>query len=127
MKIMIGMHHPKHFWMFKYLINEGKKKGWKFEVLILDRKILRDLLDSKNYARYRLNIDQVPEQRQKPGLHDFPCFLLRDGDTTENLWGATFRITMAFLEVVFGFKPPDMDSLQVVNGTLDLHYLTGGE
>ena len=88
---------------------------------------VRDLLDSKNYARYRLNIDQVPEQRQKPGLHDFPCFLLRDGDTTENLWGATFRITMAFLEVVFGFKPPDMDSLQVVNGTLDLHYLTGGE
>jgi hypothetical protein len=33
---------------------------------------------------------------------------------------------MAFLEVAFGFKPPVMDSLPVVNGTLDKNYLTGG-
>ncbi len=88
---------------------------------------VKNLLESKNYARYRLNIEQVPGQRQNPGRHDFPCFIHKDGGETENLWGATFRITMAFLKVVFGFKPPDMDSLPTVNGTLDKNYLTGGQ
>jgi len=88
---------------------------------------LRNLLDSKNYARYRLNFELVPGQRQNPDRLDFPCFIHKDGDETENLWGATFRITMAFLESTCGFKPPDMDSLPVVNGALDKNYLTGGE
>jgi len=32
---------------------------------------------------------------------------------------------MVFLEIVFGFNPPDIDSLPVVHGTLDENYLTG--
>jgi hypothetical protein len=32
---------------------------------------------------------------------------------------------MVFLEIIFGFKPPDMDSLSVINGSLREDYLTG--
>ena len=101
------------------------RPNWEVEKIVYIP--LRNLLDSKNYARYRLNFERIPGQGQNPDGHDFPCFVHRDGDETENLWGATFRITMAFLEVVFEFKPPDMDSLPIVNGTLDKNYLTGGE
>jgi len=58
-------------------------------------------------------------------IKDFPCFLHEHNNSVEKLWGATFRITMVFLEIVFGFKPPDIDSLPVVHGTLDENYLTG--
>lgn len=101
------------------------RPNWEVEKIVYIP--VRNLLDSKNYARYRLNIELVAGQRRNPGLHDFPCFIHTDQDVTENLWGATFRITMAFLKVAFGFKPPVMDSLPVVNGTLDENYLTGGE
>jgi len=39
------------------------------------------------------------------------------------LWGATFRIVMSFLETVFGFSAPSMDSLPVISKTLDERYL----
>ncbi len=38
---------------------------------------------------------------------EFPCFLHHGNGTTEVLWGATYRITMVFLKLVFGFTPPD--------------------
>lgn len=46
MKILIGMHHPKQFWMFKYLIEEGKKRGWEFRILISEKDVLENLLKS---------------------------------------------------------------------------------
>jgi hypothetical protein len=101
------------------------RPNWEVEKIVYIP--VRNLLDSNNYGRYRLNFERIPGQNRNPGNHDFACFMHRDGDDTENLWGATFRITMAFLEVVFGFKPPDLDSLPVVSGILDKNYLTGGE
>ncbi len=86
---------------------------------------LRNLLDPKNYARYRLQFEIKPQKVQNQGTGEFPCFIHKDQDVTENLWGATFRITMAFLDLVFGFKPPELQSLPVVEGTLDANYLTG--
>jgi hypothetical protein len=100
------------------------RPNWEVEKIVYIP--LSKLLDSKNYARYRLNLEQVPGQRRNPGRYDFLCFIHRDQNVTENLWGATFRITMAFLEIAFGFKPPVMDYLPVVNGKLDENYLTGG-
>jgi len=41
------------------------------------------------------------------------------------LWGATFRIVMSFLETVFGFSAPSMDSLPVITNTLNERYLNG--
>jgi len=58
-------------------------------------------------------------------IENFPCFRLQDRHKKEVLWGATYRITVNFLELVFGFKPPAMETLPVVEGSLDETYLTG--
>jgi hypothetical protein len=87
---------------------------------------LRNLMEPKNYARYRLHIDDGTQKNgQNPGVREFPCFVHQEPDSTENLWGATFRITMAFLDIVFKFTPPDIETLPVVKGTLGHNYLTG--
>lgn len=86
---------------------------------------LQNLLNPSHYARYRLRIETSREGGKNPEMTDYPCFILKQKDNHDILWGATFRITMAFLEIVLGFKPPDMESLPVVCGSLDENYLTG--
>ena len=86
---------------------------------------LRKLLVPSNYACYRLNIQSRHATEENSIIKDFPCFLYEHNDSVEKLWGATFRITMVFLEIVFGFKPPDIESLPVIHGALDENYLTG--
>lgn len=86
---------------------------------------LQNLLTPSNYARYRLRIATDHENRKNLDGKDFPCFVHEYQDESEVLWGATFRITMVFLEIIFGFKPPIMDSLPVINGSLGENYLTG--
>lgn len=49
MKIMVGMHHPKQFWMFKNLILAGQKKGWEFMILVSEKDMLTDLLKSAGF------------------------------------------------------------------------------
>jgi hypothetical protein len=86
---------------------------------------LQNLLNPSHYARYRLHIETTRKNRKNSEVMDYPCFIQKQKDKREVLWGATFRITMAFLEIVLGFKPPDIKSLPVVNGSLDENYLTG--
>jgi hypothetical protein len=86
---------------------------------------IKSLLDPSKYARYRLQIETSRQNGKNSNLVDYPCFIHERPDEFEVLWGATFRITMAFLDIVFGFKPPDMESLSPVHGTLDENYLTG--
>ncbi len=86
---------------------------------------LQDLLNPSFYARYRLNIETSKDNENHPDIRDYPCFIQQSENGTEILWGATFRITMVFLEIVFGFKPPDIKSLPVLSGSLDKNYLTG--
>ncbi|MGD8448109.1 MAG: CoA pyrophosphatase [Desulfobacterales bacterium] len=86
---------------------------------------LQNLLNSSNYARYRLHMAAPHEKRKNLDAKDYPCFVHEYQDEPEVLWGATFRISMVFLEIIFGFKPPDMDSLSVINGSLREDYLTG--
>ncbi len=96
--------------------------NWEVEKII---KIpLRNLINPSNYACYRLHIN-ISKGNKKPYNTDYPCFLHEHQDGSEILWGATFRITMVFLEIVFGFEPPDIESLPVVSGTLDENYYTG--
>ncbi|OEU68212.1 MAG: hypothetical protein BBJ57_07805 [Desulfobacterales bacterium PC51MH44] len=85
----------------------------------------QNLLNPSNYARYQLHIETSHKNEKDPNIIEYPCFLHEHKDESEVLWGATFRITMVFLEIVFGFKPPDIKSLPVVHGTLDANYLTG--
>jgi hypothetical protein len=86
---------------------------------------VRNLLDPKNYARYLLRIDIASQASDGQSVKEFRCFIHEEGGTAERLWGATFRITIRFLEIVFGFKPPQIGALQTVEGQLDENYLTG--
>jgi hypothetical protein len=86
---------------------------------------LKNLLTPSYYARYRLRIETSQGVGKNSDMIDYPCFIQKYEDNTDILWGATFRITMAFLEIVFGYKPPDMESLPVIFGSLDKNYLTG--
>jgi hypothetical protein len=86
---------------------------------------LRDLLNPKYYGRYRLRMTSNPGRGPIESIEDYPCFRLQNPHRKEVLWGATYRITINFLEHVFGFKPPAVETLPVVEGTLDESYLTG--
>jgi len=93
--------------------------NWEVEKLVYIP--LKDLLDPKNYACYRLSSEIPRKHWNNASKSDFPCFV----QDSERLWGATYRITMAFLEIVFGFTPPEMSSLPVICGKLDRNYATG--
>jgi hypothetical protein len=97
--------------------------NWEVESIIYIP--IKNLLDSSNYARYRLHIETPRKSGKNPVVTDYPCFVHEHQKGSEVLWGATFRITMIFLEIVFGFKAPDMASLSPVHATLDENYLTG--
>jgi hypothetical protein len=84
---------------------------------------LRSLLDPVNYGRYRLSFESGRAASQ--GRKDFPCFIHHDRQGTEILWGATFRIAMDFLKIVFDFRAPDMDALPVIRDMRDEAYLNG--
>jgi hypothetical protein len=86
---------------------------------------LQDLLNPANYVHYRLHLDTPSNRLQAPHPDEFPCFRHTWQNETELLWGATYRMTTVFLDYVFGFKPPEGDSLPVVNGSLNRDYLTG--
>lgn len=92
---------------------------------------LEELLDPGNYARlhYRFNTDDTHLPKGTAG--EMPCYIHRSaagsdsGGAPEVLWGATFRITMGFLDQVFGFRPPPMAHLPVVVRDLDDTYVSG--
>jgi len=88
---------------------------------------LKHLLMPDNYARTRFNLDQIPEDTDRLNLNwnDRPCFIHKSSGEIEILWGATFRITMVFLEIVFGFKPPPVESLPLIESSLDKNYMSG--
>jgi hypothetical protein len=86
---------------------------------------LDHLLESANYARYRIEISIPNDEHHSPRrkeVRDFPCFLHKQDGRTERLWGATFRITMNFLKWVYGFEPPAMEELMTIEGKLDRNY-----
>ncbi len=87
---------------------------------------LRKLLNRDHYARYRLLFNASNGTIKNGESRLFPCFLHQTMMGTEILWGATYRIAMAFLDLIFGFKPPDMDRLQVVQGEIDDRYYRNG-
>ena len=86
---------------------------------------LRKLLDPANYRRYRLRM-RIPADAQPSNLiRDYPCFRFQTGSHSDILWGATYRITTLFMEYVFGFKPPNFETLSIIEGRLVQNYLTG--
>ena len=55
---MVGMHHPKHFWMFKNLILAGQKKGWEFIILVSKKDVLEELLQTSGLKYYIIGKNQ---------------------------------------------------------------------
>ena len=97
--------------------------NWEVEKVV--RISLRDLLNPDYYACYRLHFGTAHSTGMYGTTQDFPSFVYKKQEEREVLWGATYRIVMVFLELVFGFSPPDIESLPVVYGSLDENYLTG--
>jgi hypothetical protein len=83
---------------------------------------LRRLLEPDAYALYRI---RFRDQRQGKVTQDFPCFRHENGKEKEILWGVTYRIVMALLEIAFEFKPPSPELLPMIRGTMDENYLHG--
>ncbi len=86
---------------------------------------LRNLMNPAFYRRYSLRVNSGVQKKLNQEVLEYPGFLHMDETGTELLWGATYKITMEFLDMIFGFKPPDPGSLPVLNGNMDKHYLTG--
>lgn len=86
---------------------------------------IKQLLDRDNYFRYRIEIKAAGQEGGHGHKQDFPGFRHRNAAESELLWGATFRIAMDFLEIVFGFRPPAAERLPVVHGMIGKHYLSG--
>ena len=87
---------------------------------------LGHLLDPGRYAQYRLTIDIPRPEKPEPEIRRLPCFIHRyRRGGAEIFWGATLRIALQFLEIVYAFTPPEIDSLPVVPGRLTRAYLTG--
>lgn len=124
----LGPMRPQHLVMFHRVIHPmvgwvGRQRrffpNWEVEQII--RIPLGQLLDTRRYARYRLRMEGGGQRH----VQDFPCFRLAGPDGPEVLWGATYRIAGQFLETVFDFSPPPMETLPVVYGRMGSHYMTG--
>jgi 8-oxo-dGTP pyrophosphatase MutT (NUDIX family) len=94
---------------------------------------LKDLLDGDGYGCYRVRMGYQDETAspaeghhiRTPIIQDFPCFVHDSLEGREILWGATYRITTLFLELIFGFVPPPLTTLPIIEGALNTAYLTG--
>jgi hypothetical protein len=92
--------------------------NWEVEKIV--RIPLRNLLVPDTYACYRIHFEHP---KKGTFVQDFPCFV-HEKDK-EILWGLTYRIVTAFLEFVFEFRPPALESLPVVRGAMKETYLNG--
>ncbi len=106
-------------------VPEGQALVPNWEVERIVHLPLRRLLEVHRYARYRLTFDTT--QGISHRKEDFPCFIHNGRGGEEILWGATFRIAMDFLRMVFGFRLPDLRQAPIIHRRLDDAYLNGSK
>ena len=83
---------------------------------------LSAFFDKASYATYCVNNHHRPQDREFETL----CLPWRNPDGEEDiLWGATLRIIMDFLRIVFNFTPPDTIAGRVITTTLPEGYMKG--
>jgi len=99
--------------------------NWEVEKIITVP--VRRFLDPAHYAGCRISFDAGRERRTARGHEIFPCFCLTEGSEREILWGATYRMVMNFLELIFDFRPPPPDTLPVVIKRLGGEYVNRGK
>ncbi len=98
--------------------------GWEVDRIV--QFPLRALLDPLNYAVYRMYVPRHLEWRFRGKDVDFPCFIYKSRGRAELLWGATFKIVTTFMEMIFGFRIPDIKKLPLVPATISDEYVLGG-
>ncbi len=113
--------HPLAAW-----VSYQKEFTLSWEVERIVRFPLRALLSPFNYAVYRMNVPASLEWRFRGTTVDFPCFIYSIDGRAELLWGATFRIVTLFLEMIFGFRIPDLKRLPLVPASLGDEYVNAG-
>ena len=93
------------------------KPNWEVDKLL---KIpLLSLFEQDNYAGYRLRVTGKFRKIFNSDSMEYECFIHREnGQPDEILWGATYKITMSFLKVIFDFDPPNGRERSVVYGEL---------
>lgn len=116
--------HPFVVWL-----NGQRRFRLNWEVANLVYLPLEKLLNPGNYARLHYRFRTADARLPTGTVGQMPCYLHRQsaGSGYEVLWGATFRITMAFLRLTFDFRPPAMERLPVVERELDDAYVNGQE
>lgn len=128
----LGSLPPEPLVMFRRVIQPlvvwvGRQRrfypNWEVERVV--RIPLRQLLDPAHYVCYRLTMPAPRAGAAADDRLDFPAFRFAAPQGTEILWGATYRIAMAFLNLVFDFSPPGLQSLDVVARRLPPQYMTG--
>ncbi len=82
---------------------------------------LRALLDADRYRRLRIYDNHSPRK-----TWEMLCFCHFDGRDIDILWGATLRITVHFLTLAFGFQPPELSDLPVIERRLTPAYVNRG-
>jgi len=121
--VMFGrVIYPMIGWVSK---QQRFKMNWEVEKIISIP--LRKLLDPGNYVQYRLEIKDPNADNRRQQVYDAPSFLHKNSLETEVLWGATCRITLNFLKLMFGFEVPADGSLPVLKGILDETYMRNGK
>ncbi len=101
------------------------RTNWEVEKIVAIP--IRALLNSDNYVRYRLEIKDPNDSRGNHRIYDEPSFVHRSNAETEVLWGATCRMTLSFLKLVFDFSPPPSESLPILEAMMDRTYLKNGK
>jgi hypothetical protein len=112
--------HPLAVWVSR---QKNYTLSWEVEKVVYIP--LRELLNPFNYAVHRRYVPPHLEWRFRGTAVDFPCFLHYYGGRAEMLWGATYRIVTLFMEMVFGFVPPDPAGLPMVPASLGDEYVNG--
>ena len=127
-----GVLPPEHLVMFKRMIyplvgwvNRQRHFFPNWEVARIVRIPIRDLLQPAGYIKLRLKMNHRGAKGDGGEFKEFPAFRYPSQAGTEILWGATYRITMNFLDRVFGFVPPDTGRGAFVEKRLTENYLTG--
>ncbi len=128
----LGSLPPEPLVMFRRVIQplvvwvHGQRRfypNWEVERVV--RIPLNALMDPTRYICYRLTLPGSSAGRVDGGRIDFPAFRFATPHGNEILWGATYRIAMAFLKRVMGFTAPALDALEVIEHALPPQYMTG--
>jgi len=110
--------YPMVGWVFR---QQHFRTNWEVDKIVAIP--LSALLNPENYVRYLLEIKDPTDSGGKHRVYDAPSFVHRTNAENEMLWGATCRMTLGFLKLVFSFSPPELELLPVLKDTMDQTYL----